>query len=77
MKGKTTTNGSHLIFLLRKNEWRVLHQVIVSTIYRQDIIGLAYSILLAGHIGVGKTFYNILQHFRCARLKHDVLEYCR
>jgi hypothetical protein len=55
----------------------VLHQVIVSTIYRQDIIGLAHSTSLARHIGVRKTFYNILQHFLCARLKHDVLEYCR
>ncbi|CAC5410429.1 Retrovirus-related Pol polyprotein from transposon 17.6 [Mytilus coruscus] len=60
-----------------EEEWRVVYQVVVPKVYRQDIIGLAHDTPLAGHLGIRKTCLKILQHFYWPRLRNDVAEYCK
>ncbi|CAC5371239.1 unnamed protein product [Mytilus coruscus] len=60
-----------------EEEWRVVYQVVVPKVYRQDIISLAHDTPLAGHLGIRKTCLKILQHFYWPRLRNDVAEYCK
>ena len=58
-------------------EWRVVHQIVVPQVFRQDIIALAHDTPMAGHLGITKTFNKILSHFYWPKLKSDVTQYCR
>ncbi|CAG2237515.1 unnamed protein product [Mytilus edulis] len=60
-----------------EEEWRVVYQVVVPKVYRQDIIGLAHDTPLAGHLGISKTYLKILQHFYLPRIRNDVAKYCK
>ncbi|XP_063408799.1 uncharacterized protein LOC134692279 [Mytilus trossulus] len=60
-----------------EEEWRVVYQVVVPKVYRQEIIGFAHDTPLAGHLGIRKTCLKILQHFYWPRLRNDVAEYCK
>ena len=60
-----------------EEEWKVVHQVVLPKVYRQEILNLAHDSPLSGHLGVRKTVHRILQHFYWPRLKHDVSQYCK
>ncbi|XP_072036952.1 uncharacterized protein [Amphiura filiformis] len=58
-------------------EWRVVHQIVIPKVYRNDVISIAHDTPMAGHLGVKKTYDRILQHFWWPSLKKDVAEYCK
>ena len=43
--------------------WKEVHQIIVPSTYRHDIISLAHEAPHAGHLGVHKAQEKILSHF--------------
>ncbi len=57
--------------------WQIQHQIVVPSCYRRDILSLAHDSLLAGHLGVNKTYHKILQNFYWPALQTDVRDYCR
>jgi len=44
--------------------WRVVYQVVVPPVYREDVLCLAHETPLASHLGVNKTYKKILNHFK-------------
>ena len=58
-------------------EWQVSHQIVVPKCLRNDVLSLAHSSPLAGHLGVNKTYRKVLSHFYWPGLKGDVVKYCR
>lgn len=60
-----------------KEEWRVIHQIVVPPCYRNDILAMAHDIPLAGHLGIRKTQARIMQHFYWPKLHKDVVDFCR
>ena len=50
-------------------EWRVVHQIVVPTVYRNDILHMAHDSLLSGHLGIKKTYSRIIQYFYWPKLK--------
>ncbi len=58
-------------------DWNVVYQIVVPFPYRQHVLYLAHDHLLAGHLGVTKTYNRILRHFFWRGLKKDVVQYCR
>ena len=59
------------------DDWRVVHQIIVPTNYRSEILQLAHDNLMSSHLGVNKTYHKILNHFYWPGLRRDVVDYCR
>ena len=57
--------------------WKVIHQIVVPNIYRNDILSMAHDLPMSGHLGVNKTYTKILNHFFWPKMKQDVIEYCR
>ena len=57
--------------------WKEVHQIVVPSTYRQDIISLAHEAPLAGHLGVHKTQEKILSHFFWPGVQKDVANFCR
>ena len=43
---------------------------------REEILNLAYGLVMAGHLGINKTYHKILTHFYWPGMKKDV-EFCR
>ena len=41
-------------------EWKVIDQVEIPSIYRCDVLSLTHETPMAGHLGVNKTFQKIL-----------------
>lgn len=60
-----------------ENEWDVVCQIVLPTVYRKQVLSLAHDHDLAGHLGVTKTYNRILKHFFWPGLKSDVSKYCR
>ncbi|XP_048035833.1 uncharacterized protein LOC125261281 [Megalobrama amblycephala] len=60
-----------------EDEWNVVYQVVVPSIFRQQVLSLAHDHLLSGHLGVTKTYNRVLQHFFWYGLKRDVVKYCK
>ena len=58
-------------------EWKEVHQIVVPSSYRSDILSLAHESPLAGHLGVHKTQEKILSHFYWPGLHKDVADFCR
>ena len=58
-------------------EWRVVHQIVVPPNYRKEILSLAHGSIMAGHLGVNKTYHKILTYFYWPGLKKDVVQFCR
>ena len=61
------------------DEWAANHQSVVPKIYRSEILSLAHGTPMSGHLGVNKTYHNILNHLawfkgRCFKLL-QVLSY--
>ncbi len=59
------------------DEWNVVYQVVVPSIFRQQVLSLAHDHLLSGHLGVTKTYNRVLQHFFWYGLKLDVVQFCK
>ena len=59
------------------DEWRIMHQVVVPLVYREEILSLAHDTLLAGHLGVNKTYNKVMTHFYWPGLQKDVRQYCK
>ena len=55
----------------------VNYQIVISKIYRSEILSLAHETPMSGHLGVNKTYHKILNHFYWPGLKTDVSNYCR
>ena len=60
-----------------EEEWKVLHQVVVPKVYRTEVLRIAHDSVLAGHLGINKTYQKVLSHFFWPGLKKDVVQYCR
>ena len=45
------------------DEWAVNHPVVVPKIHRSEILSLANEMIVAGHLGVKKTYQKTLNHF--------------
>ena len=58
-------------------EWAVKHQVVLPKSYRNGVLSMAHETLLAGHLGVSKTYNKILNHFFWPLIKTDVSNFCR
>ena len=50
-------------------EWLIYHQIVVPSVYRNQILSIAHEIPFAGHLGVNKTYHRILNHFYWPKLK--------
>ena len=46
-----------------RDEWRVVNEIVVPKEYRMEILHLAHEALMAGHLGINKTYQKILRHF--------------
>ncbi len=46
-----------------ENEWNIVYQVVVPTAFRQQVLSLAHDHMIAGHLGITKTYNRILKHF--------------
>lgn len=58
-------------------DWQTVYQVVVPSVYRQQVLSLAHESKWSGHLGVFKTYQLILKHFFWPGLKSDVTKYCR
>ena len=58
-------------------EWQVSHQIVVPKSFHNDVLSLAHSLPLAGHLGVNKTYRKVLSHFYWPGLNGDVVKYCK
>lgn len=54
-----------------------VHQIVISSAFRYQILHLAHDNLWSGHLGIGKTYTHGLKHFFWPPLKCDVTKYCR
>ena len=57
--------------------WRVVHQIVIPEQYRSEVLHLAHEALMAGHLGIDKTYRKALQNFYWPGLKRDVKLFCR
>ena len=48
---------------LANEEWQVVHQVVVLTMHRREVLCLAHVSPMAGHLGINKTYQKVLNHF--------------
>ncbi|KAI2645228.1 Retrovirus-related Pol polyprotein [Labeo rohita] len=60
-----------------KHDWSSVFQVVVPQPYRGYILSLAHDHELSGHLGVRKTYHNLLKHFFWPGMKSSVSQYCR
>ena len=83
---KTTQNGESwyeckdgILYRIYKNKRRdrVLHQVVLPKLRRQQCIKLAHSSLLGGHMGVMKTLNRITNKFYWPGIQGDVTRFCK
>ena len=58
-------------------DWSTVSQVVLPTLYRQQVLSVAHDPAWSGHLGMSKTYDRILQHFFWPGLKSDVVEYCK
>ncbi|XP_067664166.1 uncharacterized protein [Haliotis asinina] len=58
-------------------EWKILYQIVIPPMYRHEILCLGHDTLLAGHLGVNKTYQKILTHFYWPGIQKDVKQFCR
>ncbi|XP_077954043.1 uncharacterized protein LOC144391290 [Gasterosteus aculeatus] len=53
-----------------------VYQVVLPTLFRQQVLSLAHDYTWAGHLGIRKTYDRVLRHFFWPGLKKDVIRYC-
>lgn len=54
-----------------------VHQVVLPAAYRPQVLKLAHENVLAGHLGVNKTFHRITKYFFWPKCKSSIAEFCR
>ena len=59
------------------HKWGVVYWAVVPPPYRKDTVLLAHDTLLAGHLGVDKTYRKVLCHFYWLEVHSDVKKFCR
>ena len=86
-KDRVTTNPGFYFeggVLMRKfrpvdcpsEEWSETCQVVLPNSFREDVIHMAHD-RIQGHLGVYKTFQNVLAHFFWPKMKSDVSKYIK
>ena len=59
------------------DECAVYHQVVVPKSYRHEILSIAHESPMSGHLGINKTYHEIINHFYWPGLKSNVSKYCK
>ena len=59
------------------DEWKIVHQIVVPRVYRDEVISIAHDTPMAGHLGVRKTHDRIIQHFWWPTLRKEISELCK
>ena len=57
--------------------WSIKHQIVIPKCYRENILSLAHSIPISGHMGVTKTLERIRNYFYWPGIRSDVTYYCK
>ena len=60
-----------------RNEEMVVDQIVLPKSCRQQVLHLAHTIPLAGHLGCNKTAHQVMRRFYWPTLFRDVADYCR
>ena len=63
--------------VLALEEWETVYQIVVPQNCCAEVIKLAHSTPLAGHLGVSKTCSRILSHFYWPGIRSDARKFCR
>ena len=58
------------------DDWKVVNQIVVPRNRRRDLLELAHSTPMAGHLDVNKTYSQIQNHFYWPGIKRDVHQFC-
>ncbi|XP_077940982.1 uncharacterized protein LOC144385285 isoform X1 [Gasterosteus aculeatus] len=61
----------------QQDDWNVVHQIVVPSKFRSQVLELAHDHPWSGHLGITKTYNRVLQHFFWPGLKTDVAQYCK
>ena len=56
---------------------KAVHLIVVSTVHRQELLGLAYDLPMSGYFVIRKMYNRILQHFYWPGFKKDVTKWCK
>ena len=59
------------------DDLRVVYQILVPKNCRRNVLELAHSTPMAGHLGVNKIYNRIQTHFYWPGIKNDVQQFCR
>ncbi len=59
------------------DDWAVVHQLVLPSDFRPEVLRLAHEAPMAGHVGIRKTQSRIMAHFYWPKLHADVVQYCR
>jgi len=54
------------------DEWKVLYQIVLPWKYHHDVLSLAHDTPMAGHLGIKKTYYKVLNHYYWPGAHRDV-----
>lgn len=60
-----------------KHDWSAVFQVVLPKSYRDYVLSVAHDHELSGHLGIKKTYNNLLKHFFWPGMKSTVFQYCR
>ncbi len=60
-----------------KSDWSTVFQVIVPKPYRLQVLSVAHDHKLSGHLGIRKTYDQLLKHFFWPSMKSDVAKFCK
>ncbi len=60
-----------------KSDWSTVFQVIVPKPYRLQVLSVAHDHELSGHLGIRKTYDQLLKHFFWPSMKSDVAKFCK
>ena len=61
----------------KEEEWKTNHQIVLPTVFRNQILSMAHDCPLSGHLGIRKTLYRIDRHFFWPKMQKDVAKYCK
>ena len=59
------------------DDWKVVYQIVVLRNCHRDVLELAHSTPMAGHLGVNKMYSWIQNHFYWPGIKRDIQQFCR
>ncbi len=59
------------------SDWSSVFQVIVLKPYRQQVLSVAHDHEISGHLGIRKTYDQLLKHFFWPSMKSDVAKFCK